>query len=47
MPIYPNYYLKNYFFSLLYIRMNGNSISFDEKKIKKVTFTKKTKKCLI
>ena len=26
---------KNYFFSLLYIRMSGNKINFDDKKIKK------------
>ena len=26
---------KKYFFSLLYIRMSGNKINFDDKKIKK------------
>ena len=31
-----NYYLKNfYFFSLLYIRMNGKNINFNNEKIKK------------
>ena len=34
-------------FSLLYIRMNRNSINFDNKKIKKATFIRKTKKYLI
>ena len=36
-----------YFFSLLYIRMNGKNINFDNKNIKKVTSTIKTKKYLI
>ena len=35
------------FFSLLYRRMNGKSINFDNKNIKKATFTIKTKKYLI
>ena len=39
---------KNYFFSSQSIRMSGNSINFDNKKIKKVTSTTtKTKKYLI
>ena len=38
MHVYPNYYLKNYFFSSPSIRMSGNSISFDNKKIKKSDF---------
>ena len=47
MHVYPNYYkfFLN-FFSSLSIRMSKNSIKFDDKKIKKVTFTK-TKKYLI
>ena len=28
-------YKKNYFFSSLYIRMNGKSLSFNDKEIKK------------
>ena len=32
-----------YFFFLLYTRMSGNCINFDDKKIKKVTFTKAKK----
>ena len=35
---------KNYFFPSLYLRMNGKSINFNDKKIKKVTFIIKTKK---
>ena len=48
MHVYPNYY-KNifYFFSSLSIRMSGNSIHFDDKNIKKVTSTTKTKKYLL
>ena len=39
---------KNYFFSSQSIRMSGNSINFDDKKIKKAAFTiTKTKKYLI
>ena len=38
---------KIYFFSSQSIRMSGNSINFDDKKIKKVTSTTKTKKYLI
>ena len=36
MHVYNNYYYKNltYFF-LLYIRMNGKNVSFDDKKIEK------------
>ena len=46
MHVYNNYY-KNFFSSLLhYIRMNPKNINFDDKKIKKVTFTKKAKKYL-
>ena len=33
-----------YFFSLLYIRMNGKSITFDKKNIKKSDFYNKNKK---
>ena len=41
-------FLKNYLFSSQSIRMSGNSINFDNKKIKKVTYTiAKTKKYLI
>ena len=45
MHVYHNYY-KNFFtfFILLYIKMNGKTINFDNKKIKKVTFTKKQNK---
>ena len=40
--------IKNFhFFSLLYIRMNGNNINFDNKNITKATFIIKTKKYLI
>ena len=35
---------KIYFFSLLYIRMNGKSINFDNKNIKKSDFYNKNKK---
>ena len=45
MHVYPNYYLKIfYFFSLLYVRMHGKNINLNNKNIKKVTFTIKTKK---
>ena len=45
MHVYPNYYKKFfYFFSLLYIRMNGNSINFDNKNIEKSDFYNKNKK---
>ena len=47
MRVYPNYYKKITFFSSQSIRMSGNSINFDNKKIKKVTSTTKTKKYLI
>ena len=49
MHVYPNYYKKFfYFFSLQSIRMSGNNINFDNKKIKKVISTiTKTKKHLI
>ena len=44
MHVYRNYYKKNfYFFSLLYIRMNGNSINFDNKNIEKSDFYNKNK----
>ena len=48
MHLYPNYY-KNFFnfLSLPYIRINGKNIKFDNKNIKKVTFTIKTKKYLV
>ena len=35
---------KVYFFSLLYIRMNGKNINFDNKNIKKSNFYNKNKK---
>ena len=45
MHTYPNYYKKIfYFFSLLYIRMNRNSINFDNKNIEKNDFYNKNKK---
>ena len=45
MHVYPNYYkFFFYFFSLLYIRMNGNSINFDNKNIEKSDFYNKNKK---
>ena len=48
MHAYPNYYLKTfYFFSLLYIKMNGKNINFNNKNIKKATSTIKTEKYLI
>ena len=34
---------KNYFFSLLYIRMSRNNINFDDKRIKKSDFYKNKK----
>ena len=46
--MYTKIFIKNfYFFSLLYIRMNRKSINFENKNIKKATFTIKTKKYLI
>ena len=43
-----NYYKKFFtFFSLLYIRMNKKNINFDNKNMKKATFTTKAKKYLI
>ena len=45
MHVYPNYYKKFfYFFSLPFIRMNGMSINFDNKNIKKGNFYNKNKK---
>ena len=42
------YYKKLLLFSSLYIRMNGKSINFNDKKnLKKLTFITKTKKYLI
>ena len=41
-----NYY-KKFFTFLSYIRMNGKNINFNNKNIKKVTFTIGTKKYLI
>ena len=39
MRVYPNYYQNFlYFFSSQSIRMSGNSINFDDKKIKKSDF---------
>ena len=47
MHVYPDYYKKIfYFFSLQSISASGNSIIFDDKNLKKGTFTK-TKKYLI
>ena len=45
--MYTQITIKNaYFFSLLYIRMNGKNINFEKKKKKneKATFTTKTNK---
>ena len=45
MHVYPNYYKKFfYFFSLQSIRMSGNNINFDNKKIKKSDFYNNTNK---
>ena len=44
MLVYPNYYIFFLLFPLLYIRMNGKSINFDNNNIKKATFTKKKNK---
>ena len=45
MHVYPNYYKKKfYFFSLLYIRTNGKSINFNDKKTQKSDFYNKNKK---
>ena len=45
MHVYPNYYKKFfYFFSLQSIRMSGNNITFDNKKIKKSDFYNNTNK---
>ena len=44
MHVYPNYYKKIfYFFSSQSIRTTGNSINFDDKKIKKSDFYKNKK----
>ena len=44
MHVYTNYYKKSiYLFSPLSIRMSGNSIKFDDKKIKKSDFYKNKK----
>ena len=44
MHVYPNYYKTFlYFFSSLSIRMNGNSINFNDKKFKKSNFYKNKK----
>ena len=47
--MYNHNYYKNIFtfFSLLYIRMNRKNINFNNEKIKKGTFTTKTKKYLV
>ena len=43
--MYTQIIIKNfYFFSLLYIRMNGKNINFDNKNIKKSDFYNKNKK---
>ena len=43
--MYTQITIKNaYFFSLLYIRMNGKNINFEKKKNEKATFTTKTNK---
>ena len=39
--------IKKILLFLLHIKMNGKIINFDNNKIKKVTFTKRTKKYLI
>ena len=44
MLVYPNYYIFFLLFPLLYIRINGKSINFDNNNIKKATFTKKKNK---
>ena len=44
MHVYPNYYKKRYFFSLLYIGMSGKNVNFDNKDIKKRDFYSKNKK---
>ena len=38
MHVYHNYYKKTYFLSLQSIRMGGNSINFNNNKIKKQDF---------
>ena len=39
MHVYPNYYKKVfYFFYLLYIRINGENINFNNKNIKRSDF---------
>ena len=46
--MYTQIITKNfYFFSLLYIRMNGKKINFDNKNIKKSDFYNKNKKIFI
>ena len=45
--MYAQIIIKKTYFSLQSIRMSGNSIIFDDKKIKKVTSTTKTKKYLV
>ena len=43
--MYTQIIIKNfYFFSLLYIRMNGKNINFNNEKIKKSDFYNKNKK---
>ena len=45
MHVYPNYYnFFFYFFSLQSRRISGNSINFDDEKIKKSDFFNKNKK---
>ena len=43
-PCIPKLLLKKiYFFSLLYIRMSGKNINFEDRKIQKVAFIKTEK----
>ena len=44
MHVYNNYYKKYFTFFLLYIRLNEKNINFNDKKIKKSDFYKKSKK---
>ena len=46
MHAYNNYYKNIFIFFILYIKMNGKNINFDDKKSKKLNFTK-IKKYLI
>ena len=44
MDVYSNYKKNLYFFSSQSIRMSGNSVNFDDKKIKKSDFYNENKK---